>query len=851
MATPQSGPDAAKVCTIADLVRELDLLRARAAHGRHQARVSLTELASLVGVPRSTVHAYVTGRHLPPATVLDRIVIALGATPPEQRQWSEAWFRVTADRGSTRRVTRVPGAVATSPVPHQLPPDVADYCGRRLELGELDRLRTGGSPMVVIALTGGGGIGKTALAVHWAHRVMDEFPDGQLWVDLRGFDPAAPLDPGVALTGFLRALGVPESGIPADVAERATLYRTVLSGRRVLVLLDNASDAEQVRHLLPGTPHCVVVITSRDRLTGLVARHGARRIELGVLPDPDALALLRGLIGARVDADPEAAAALVERCAALPLALRLTAELAAARPSAALRGLADEQRLLDLLDGGGDPRTAIRTVFSWSTRQLRDEAYTAFRRLGLHPGPSFDVPALAALLDADLDQTSTILAELARIYLVQYAGPDRYHMHDLVLAWAADRGEQVDSGADRAAALDRLADYYLSGATAAMDLLYPHEKHRRPSMDGVAVVPPDFDGGAAAGGWLEQETEAMLAIAARVRHRTIAFAMTLRRHLETTSRYAGAQRLHEQALVAARCSGDPAAQAGCLVNLSAVYARTGQLTVAAQHLYRAVELCRREVGDPAELARALDDLGTVHGRTGRFAAAAGNFAESLALCRQLGDTDGEARALHNLGTVHGITGDYQAAESCFRDALGLCRGLGDPLGEAYAIDNLGSVYCRMARYAESVACHERALALRRERGDRLGTAHALDHLGTTYRAMGEYRRALSRHQESLTLRRDIGDVGDEPHALNNLGATRSLLDQPDQAIPYHHLALAQCRRSGNRYEEARAHEGLGVAYRARGERDQARQHWRDALATFDELDVPEAAGVRARLAEPG
>jgi tetratricopeptide (TPR) repeat protein/transcriptional regulator with XRE-family HTH domain len=853
MAAAAPGPDATRVHTVADLVAELGLLRARAAGGTRKTRVSLAELAGRVGEPRSSVHAYVSGKHLPAADVLDRIVIALGANPVEQHQWSEAWFRVAASQNSPRRPE--PGAGWARPVPRQLPPDIPGFHGRRDELDRLNQLRAAGPTVVISALAGGGGVGKSALAVHWAHRVAGEFPDGQLWVDLRGFDPEAPLAPDVALAGFLRALGVPGVDIPADLAERAALYRTLLAGRHVLVVLDNARDTEQIRPLLPGVPSCLVLVASRDRLAGLVARHGAHRIDLDVLPEPDALGLLRALVGDdRVNSDPAAASTLVRRCARLPLALRIAAERTIAQSAATLGDLAaelaDEQRLLDLLDAGGDPRTAIRAVFSWSTRHLSERAHIAFRALGLHPGPGFDASALAALLDTDPATARAALVELAAAHLVQHARADRYGMHDLVHAWAAERAEHDETDLDRETMLARLADHYLRGADVAMDLLYPHEKDRRPAVDVSAAAPVLDD--AAARVWLDNEMDAMLAIGATASpHRpehTVALAATLRRHLETTGRYAESQRLHEHALTAARRAGDRAAQAGSLINLSAAHARAGRYEDATEHIELAVRLCR-DLGDAAELARALDDLGTVHGRTGRFSDASGNFAEALALCRQVGDTDGEARALHNLGTVHGITGDYGDAETCFQDALSLCQKLGDPLGEAYAVDNLGSVYCRMARYPESIDCHRQALALRRERGDRLGTAHALDNLGTAYRAMGDNRQALDCHQQSLTVRRDIGDLGDEPHALNNLGATQLLLGEPDQATHHHELALAQCRRTGNRYEQARAHHGLGDAHRKLDDPDQAREHWLDALAIYDELGVPEAADVRDRLAE--
>ena len=853
MADNGPGPDATRVHATADLVRELGLLRVRAAAGTRKTRVSLAELADRISEPRSTVHAYLTGKHFPAATIMDRIVIALGASPAEQSQWSEAWFRVAASQGATWQPLVEIDNGWTRPAPHQLPPDIPGFCGRQDELDQLNRLRTAGPAVMIAALAGGGGVGKSALAVHWAHQIADEFPDGQLWVDLRGFDPDAPLPPGVALAGFLRALGVPGTDIPADLAERAALYRTLLSGRRVLVLLDNAADTEQVRPLLPSEASCQVVVTSRNSLAGLVARHGAHRIDLDGLSEPDALALLRALVGDdRVNAEPDAASELVRRCARLPLALRITAERAVAQPVATVRDLADEladeERLLDVLDAGGDPRTAIRAVFSWSTRHLKDKARNGFRALGVHPGRGFDAAALAALLDTDEAAARAVLTELVAAHLVQVTAADRYGMHDLVHAWAAERAVHDEPELDREGMLARLAAHYLRGAAAAMDVLYPHDKDRRPTVDDPAPPVPDES---SARRWLDDEVDAILDVAATTGsyepRRTIALAATLRRHLETTGRFVEAHGLHEHALTAADRVGDRSAQAGALINLSAVHARTGRYDEAAEHLERATRLCR-DVGDTAELARALDNLGTVHGRTGNFTDAAGNFAEALALCRTLGDADGEARALHNLGTVHGITGDYAAAETCFQQALTLCRDLGDPLGEAYAIDNLGSVYCRMARYPESVDCHRKALTLRREHGDKLGTAHALDNLGTAYRAMGANRQALDCHQQSLTVRREIGDLGDEPHALNNLGATLHLLGKPDQAIHHHELALAQCRRTGNRYEQARAHDGLGTAHH---DLDQVREHWVNALALYEELGVPEATEIRARLTELG
>lgn len=314
--------DPRRVRTLADLSRALELLRARAARGSHKTKISIAELARRVAEPRSTVHSYVTGRLLAPADVLDRMVTALGATSAELREWGEAWFRVAANQEFRKR---------NGHVPRELPAEVSEFTGRAGELAELDRLLT--DPARKVVLSGVAGVGKTALAVRWGHTVTSAFPDGCLYVDLCG------VGPDEVLARFLRTLG---AEVPEGQAEREARYRSTLAGRRMLIVLDNARDAEQVRPLLPGTGVCFVVVTSRDRLSELVARSGARRIGLDPLPPPDAAALLRKLVGPRVDADPVAAGRLARYCCYLPLALRVVAEWVVSRPAVPLTALAEE-----------------------------------------------------------------------------------------------------------------------------------------------------------------------------------------------------------------------------------------------------------------------------------------------------------------------------------------------------------------------------------------------------------------------------------------------------------------------------------------------------------------------------
>lgn len=405
------GPDPRRVRGLGELGRELDLLRARAATGTLRAKVSVEELARLVRLPRSTVHRYVTGRSMVPSQVLDQIVIALGADSAEQREWNEAWYRVHGQPSSAAPV-----------VPNGLPAPVRGFAGRAAQFAELDGLAVRGAGTVVAAVSGAPGVGKTALVVRWAHRVLDRFPDGCLFVDLCGYDPGRPVEPAAALGTLLGCLA-PGGEITGEPAVLTARYRSLLAGRRMLVVLDNALCAEQVRPLLPGADAGMVVVTSRDDLAGLAARDGAHRVGLDVLPLADALALLENLLG-----PGRGRAGLAQRCGRLPLALRV----------AALTNRAGEG--LDWLETG-DPRTDVRTVFSWSYRALTErepEAAALFRSLGRHRGQDFELATAAALGHTTFNHARRLLSTLLRANLVQESPPGRYRLPHLLRAYAAE-----------------------------------------------------------------------------------------------------------------------------------------------------------------------------------------------------------------------------------------------------------------------------------------------------------------------------------------------------------------------------------------------------------------------------
>jgi len=745
-------------------------------------------------------------------------------------------------------------------VPRQLPAVVPDFVGRGDELrvltGMLADAADPASTAVISAISGTAGVGKTALAVHWSHQAAARFPDGQLYVNLRGYDPEPPMPAAEALAGFLRALGVPGGEIPPELDERAARYRTLLAGRRMLILLDNARDSDQVRPLLPGTPSCMTVVTSRDALAGLVARDGARRLGLDLLPLADAVSLLRALVGDRADAEPAAAAALAARCCQLPLALRVAAELAAARPAMPLGDLvselADQQRRLDLLDADGDTHTAVRAVLSFSYRHLSLAAAGAFRLAGLHPGPTLDAYAIAALTGTSLRRADQVLAELGRAYVVQPAGPGRYVVHDLLRDYARELVVAADDAATRQAALTRLFDYYLYTAAVAMDTLAPAERHWRPRVPLPGTPSPAISHASAARAWLDTERAALVATAAYAAANgwpghASRLATTMFRYLDAGGYFPEATVIHGHAHRAAQETGDRAGESTALISLGVVDLQQGRHRRAAGQLEQAIAVCRA-TGDSIGEANALTNLGVTDLRQGRYARAAGHLEQALTLWRQTCDKAGEVHALINLGVVHDRQGRARQSAACLEQALALCREIGDRASEARVLANLAAADLRQGRHRRAADRTSLALAIFRETGNRHGEAYVLDTLGGIDLTRGRYQQAVGHHQRALELHREIGDRAGEARAHNSLGQLFLVSGQPGEARAEYAAALSVAGQIGDRYEEARAHDGLARTHDALGASAEARHNWRQALAVYAELGVPEADLVRARLA---
>ncbi len=756
---------------------------------------------------------------------------------------------------------RPPEAGPPRVTPRELPPEAPGFTGRSAELqtlaGLLDRPGEQVPGTVVISAIGGtAGVGKTALAVHWAHRVANRFPDGQLYVNLRGYDPGQPAGAADALAGLLRSLGVPGQDIPPEEDQRAARYRSLLAGKKMLIVLDNAGSAGQVRPLLPGTRTCAVLVTSRDALTGLVARDGAARLDLDVLPQPDAVALLRALIGPRVDAEPAAVAELASLCCRLPLALRLAAELAASRPAVPLTALAGEladlRTRLDLLDAGGDPRTGVRAVLSWSCRDLSARTARTFRLAGLHPGPDFEPYAIAALTGATVPEARQAVEALTRAHLIQPAAPGRYGMHDLLRSYAREVAGAEDDQNNRQAALTRLFDHYLHTAAAAMDTLYPAERHFRPRIPGSAISVPPLADAATARNWLDHERAALVAAVAYAAahdwpgHAT-RLAATLSRHLCRGGHYPEALTTSCHALDAARRTGDRAAEAAALTEMGNVDWEQSRPHQAVGHYRQALALFRA-AGDRTGEARVLGSFGLTQMRLCRYEEAARYQQEALAIFRGIGDRFGEARTLGNLGLARRRQGRYQEAADHYQQALGLCRAIGDREGEAWSLVRLGTVDLRQGRYQRAAGYHQQALALFQEMGNRADEAEVLVRLGEVHLGLGRYEQAAGKFEQALEVVSEIGDRELEADALNSLGDVLAQTGEADKARAHYATALRLASEVDSPLEQARAHCGLARACQAHADPVQARHHWRQALTRYVAIGAPEADEIRARLA---
>lgn len=754
-----------------------------------------------------------------------------------------------------------PAAAAVQVVPAELPADLATFTGRTTELERLAGLYTDAerpAAMMLAAIDGMAGVGKTALAVRWAHRVRHLFPDGQLFVDLHGHShDAAPVEPVAALERLLRSLGVPGERLPHGRDELAALYRSTLADRRVMVVFDNAGAEEQVRPLLPGAPGCLVVVTSRRRLTGL---DGACTLSLDVLPLPDAVELLHRVVGSGPSTPDDAGAVeeIVDVVGRLPLAVRIAAGRLRARPSwrpahlAAL--LRDERERLSELDSG---RQGVAAAFSLSYRELPDPARRLFRLLGLHPGRDIDQHAAATLTGTGVPDTRRVLEDLVDTHLVLSPAPGRYALHDLLRSYAAARAVEEEQEPGRREALTRLFEGYAHTAAAATALIYPQGPRPQGSPppdagSGVDGGADRFTDAAQASTWLDAELPNLLASAAyATEHGWPAYAgelsRTLWRHLHERSDFAAALALHGQAARAARGRGDPRGEAGSLIDLGTVHGRIGDHRRALDHLQQALTLYR-QIGDRAGTMRALGNLGVVSERLGHYERALDHLHEALDLCHD-GAPAGEATALLNLGIVYGRLGRYDLSVDHLDRALALLRAAGNRGSEARALTNLGIVHARLGDSERALDRCQQALAIFRAAGSSDQEGYALTGIGVVHAQNGRYDQALELLRRAIDLFREAGNRSGESDALNDLGRTLCRTGRAADALACHQRSLALAEQTDDRYERGRALDGLAHARRALGDLDQARSDWEAAAALYTELGVPDVDEVLKSLAE--
>jgi tetratricopeptide (TPR) repeat protein/transcriptional regulator with XRE-family HTH domain len=826
---------------------------------RRAAGLSQQELAERSGLSVRSIGNLERGTSKwPYQDSLHRLADALGLQEEARAEFIAApGRRLAADLIQGTAAGRDRPARGGRVVAAHLPAAVPAFVGRRDQFTALSGLlQQPGGTAVITAIGGTAGVGKTALAVYWAHQVAGHFPDGQLFVNLRGFDPSgAPMTPPDAVQVLLDALGVPAERRPQSVEAQLGLYRSLLAGKRVLVLLDNARDAAQVRPLLPGSPTCRVVVTSRNQLTGLVATEAARPLMLDVLTDSEAGQLLEHRLGAdRLAAHPGAAAQIIGSCARLPLALCIIAARVAMRPDLQLGQIAADLAAhpgLDPFTDDSDPAADIRAAFSWSYRQLDPAAARAFRLAGLHPGRDVEQYAVAALSATTADQADQIIDTLARACMIQPAGPDRYGMHDLMRGYARELAGAHGAQQQRTA-LTRLFDYYLYTAATAMDTLFPAERRRRPRIPPPASPVPAIDQEATARAWLDAERANLVAVTVYMTENgwpghVIRLAATLFRYLDTGGHFAEAVTVHGHASRAARQLGDRAAEANALHNLGSVDLRQGRYERATGSIRQALDLYG-ETGDLAGQARALANLGIAELLQGRSRQAVGHFSESLNLHRETGDLTGQARALGNLGFAGLRQGQYEQAASHLRESLGLCRETGDRGGEARALANLGEIDLRRGRDQHAARHLQQALSLCREIGDRTIEADILASLGIASLRQGRFLQAAEHLLQAVALLRQSGDLARQALALNSLGELLLATGRPAEARARHATALDLATQAGEKYEQARAHHGLASSYRRGGDLRNARRHWRAALARYTEVDAPEADQIQALLA---
>jgi tetratricopeptide (TPR) repeat protein/transcriptional regulator with XRE-family HTH domain len=747
-----------------------------------------------------------------------------------------------------------PGAFAAA-VTRALPRDIAAFTGRQAELAQLigARMAADGGVVGIHAIGGMAGVGKTAFAVHAAHRLAGGFPDGQFFLPLHAHTPGQrPVEAADALASLLLTAGVPAQQIPPGLEARAARWRDHVAGRKIMLVLDDAAGHEQVRPLLPGTAGSLVLVTSRRRLTAL---EDATAMSLDTLPPGEAAALLARLAGRPgLPAGDAAVGEITRLCGYLPLAIGMLARQLHHHPAWTAAGLAaDLAAASDRLGLMQAENLSVTAAFDLSYRDLTKGQQRLFRRLGLHPGPDIDAYAAAALDDTSLDQARRHLEDLYDQHLITEPAPGRYRLHDLLREHARALAAADDPAAS-GAAIGRLLDYYLHtalAATAGRHFASLTAVQGRPPPGPPPAHAPDLCTLGQAAAWLEAERANLHAAAdyAAASGRAV-YAVQIPAAIGDFLRGSGdweqAAALHRTALAVARRAGDGYGQALALRQLGILAWLRGDLPAAKASLARAVALYGKAGDNPGQ-AYALNNLGVVQQQAGHYPAALASRRQALTLARRSGDQLAEATALTHLGLVQGLTGDYPAAFASLQRSLALHRDLGHRFGEAYTLSNLGSLQVDTGDYRAAVASLTKALAVLRKLGHRPFQASTLNDLGIVQQLTGHYTAAAASHQQALELNRDLGLRLAEAETLISLGELATRTSVTRQARERHAQALAIAREIGVPLTEARALEGIGQSHLQDGNPAEAAADLRHALTIYQRIGSPQAQRVQETL----
>ncbi|WP_370368610.1 tetratricopeptide repeat protein [Catenulispora sp. GP43] len=809
-------PDPAEARDLGEFIEALGRLRVWA--GSPPYRTLAKTVGSGLRPPQVLAHTTIgdlfqTRRRRLDLDLVTATVRALGLAEPAVAQWRAACVRVQVqERGG-----------GPTGVFRQLPADLATFTGRAQELQALfaaiDR-DPGSSPTVVVsAIEGMAGIGKTRLAVRAAHELVraGRYKDVQLFVNLRGFDPDhPPADPAVVLDGFLRQLGVPAQAIPESREDRSAMFRDRLHDQDALIVLDNAADENQVRDLIPANPSCLVLITSRRSLTGLA---DAVLCQLGLFREDEASALLALIVGeARVAAEPQAAAAIVRLCGRLPLAVALAGGQLRRRPTWRLAELVDrlESTGLDALGSSGAGRAAgvggadkqgVRSLFDLSVRALPRAAQRVYCWATLFPGSSFTAAAMAAAAGLSPAEAESILEGLVDEYLLDHRTAGRYELHDLLLLFAAEFAETVDGGVsvdERQAAENRLGAYYLAATAAAMDALYPQQKQQTIEIPQPATPPPAFIGADDTQSWLDAEHRNIIGLALLGVADPVPMSILLWQYLEDTSRLADALHLHTAALA----------------------------------MVPADEAQRR--------AQILNQLGIAHDCLGHFDEALAVLEEAAVICGEIGYLRGESITLQNIAVLHFDHGNMAAALEVSQRALAMTRDLGDGWRNGDLLTNIGGILVQLGRSAEAIDVLGEAIAVAQENDNHNAHAAAVGNLGQAYFRRGDFQRALTVLTEALELSRQVKRRHSEGENLVLLGRVHAGSGDPELGLTMIEQGLEIGKENGPHYEAA-ALIALADTYRQIGDIDRAHDHYQTARTIIDRYRIHPDSPLRKDL----